>query len=330
MGAPDRIPRMTIISERSSLLRAFAVLWVPFPLLVACGGTAPAADPATEVPARSGVAAQEADSGPGLMHEGKSLATWISELRDESDGGMRSRASSALGRAGARAVPLLRALLRDRESDHGQWEAFLALEQMGLAAAPAAPDVAPHLEVPDLYARQGALRALAVMGDAAAPYVDDMARLLDVEPSAVSGEAARALAALGERARQTAPRILALLASSDSAERSAAAEALARLGLTRLEEASGLLELCDSEDWQARDAGTRGVQRLDARSAGALADLVSDGESQLRLRARAATELGRIGSASDPRIVEALEAASSALDPLGPAARAALESLRQH
>lgn len=194
---------------------------------------------------------------------------WLDRLRSQNPRAAED-AEREVMRLGAAALPDLRAALRDPASPPDRIKAALrACVLLGSVAAPALPEVAPHVTTVD-YAAEAAL-ALSVMGpDAYTPLAD---ALTSDEP-AVRKEAVRSLGKLQQRAPLdpsfVVPPLLDALADRDAGVRTIAVTYLGIIHQDPEAVVPALAEMLKDEDPEVRTAAATALGSFGAAATSAL------------------------------------------------------------
>jgi HEAT repeat protein len=216
-----------------------------------------------------------------------------------------------------------------------------AVKRLGQAGAAAVPGLIESLDDSSPAVRHGAAEALGLIGAPAARAVPRLTDLLADKSELVRTAAATALGRIGPEARPAVSALRKGLGHKDHHFRAACAEALGGVGPGAAEATGNLVKALDDEHYSVRESAARGLGGIGPKAAQALPRLkrAARTDSAERVRLASAEALWRIERSPDA--VTALEAllrdsgdssmrreACEALGRLGPAAAAALPSLK--
>ncbi len=241
-----------------------------------------------------------------------------------------------IGPPAIEAVPALSRRLLDRDAGV-RCRAIRALERVGAPAAPAIERLLQRSN--DAGTRRAAAEMLGSMGDAAYPVTRSLIAAISDPAPMVRVEAARALGRIPAASAHSVGPLAAAVLKRDEMLQVAAAEALAAVGRATDDVVLALLDALGDDSPRVRIAAAHALTVLRPVSrelVDAILSNLDDADRDVRLAAiRAAATLG-----SDPRIVkhlvdlvsdfdaEVARSAGIALGDLGPAARAAVPTLR--
>jgi HEAT repeat protein len=248
-------------------------------------------------------------------YQGRTLEQWRRIAEDQSPGRSifeRYEAITGLTHFGERAVPILAALLRDRESSIRAHTARM-LGSMGPTAKDAVPALLEVWKEPDDFSTQTPVEAGRALGDigASAPEVVPALTAILRDPNYQSNKPRAALYALGRigtDAREAAPVLVALLPGPLGSQ---AADALSRIGpdseTTRRSMAAVWIRLLEDPDHVDRyqlDRAADGLTKLGPEGLPLLVKLLA--KRDLPQRSRIVEVLGRYRSAAVPALTMAL------------------------
>jgi HEAT repeat protein len=214
--------------------------------------------------------------------------------------------------------PGIAELLKELEDEKTRFWAMHDLEELGLDAAPAVPQLIQLLDDPDKEIRAAAADTLRAIGkDATAAIPKLVERLDEGELPRISTElwstnvGIQAADALGEMGKDAVPFLLRCLTNKRSAVRSNAACALRRIGPDASSAVTPLIGQLKDGDWLVRQCAAEALGRIRSKPDQTVSALVESlKDEKFNVRRIAAASLGAIR----PTTPVAVEALTCALD----------------